>query len=71
MIRASSVEQGVETRAWFENISRYHNFNLLAEQTALAGCSGVGKWSKRDAGDLRADEEDLQTGCIYADNIIS
>ena len=70
MIRASSVEQGVETRAWFENISRYHNFNLLAEETASAECYGIGKWSKRDAADLRVDEEDPETGCIQADNII-
>ena len=47
MIRSSVV--GVETRAWFENMSSFHNFNIIAENSASDNKLGIGKWSKRDA----------------------
>ena len=47
MIRSSVV--GVETRAWFEIISSFHNFNIIAENSASANKLGIGRWSKRDA----------------------
>ena len=55
---------GIETRAWFIIISRVHNFNIVAENSAPTDKHGNGGSSNRDAGHtgrLKGNDENEMT----------